>query len=190
VNPGRAPTFARTSRFSRSLCCICTRHRPVFSRREARPRVLRAQNDLYQEIFRYVQKRSDARLFANTNRLVHYTGGTTLVHKNFLYRPLGLCLIINCTTELGAKTYRLGGTKSRIDLSIVYPCHLTPQIHMSKSILLTGGAGFIASHVVRLLARKYPYYKVKPQHPPFCRIIILKHTCRSPSSINLITVLV
>ena len=164
MNAGRAPTFARTSRFSRSLCCICTRHRPV-SRREARPRVLGAQNDLYQEIFRYVQKRSDATLFANTNRLVHwwYYTGTQKLPVPAAARPM--CLIINCTTELGVNTYRLGGTKSRIDLSIVYPCHLTPQIHMSKSILLTGGAGFIASHVVRLLARKYPYYKVKPQHP-------------------------
>lgn len=31
---------------------------------------------------------------------------------------------------------------------------------MSKSILLTGGAGFIASHVARLLATKYPHYKI------------------------------
>lgn len=32
---------------------------------------------------------------------------------------------------------------------------------MSTTILLTGGAGFIASHVVRLLAEKYPKYKVR-----------------------------
>ena len=31
---------------------------------------------------------------------------------------------------------------------------------MTKSILLTGGAGFIASHVARLLAEKYPAYQV------------------------------
>ena len=31
---------------------------------------------------------------------------------------------------------------------------------MTKNILLTGGAGFIASHVTRLLANKYPHYKV------------------------------
>ena len=35
---------------------------------------------------------------------------------------------------------------------------------MSKIILLTGGAGFIASHVVRLLANKYPTYKVARCH--------------------------
>ena len=31
---------------------------------------------------------------------------------------------------------------------------------MSKTILITGGAGFIGSHVVRLFANKYPDYKI------------------------------
>jgi dTDP-glucose 4,6-dehydratase len=31
---------------------------------------------------------------------------------------------------------------------------------MSKNILITGGAGFIGSHVVRLFVNKYPHYKV------------------------------
>ena len=30
---------------------------------------------------------------------------------------------------------------------------------MSKTILITGGAGFIGSHVVRLFVNKYPDYK-------------------------------
>ena len=30
----------------------------------------------------------------------------------------------------------------------------------AKNILITGGAGFIGSHVVRLFAKKYPEYKV------------------------------
>ena len=31
---------------------------------------------------------------------------------------------------------------------------------MSKTIIITGGAGFIGSHVVRLFANKYPDYKL------------------------------
>ena len=32
---------------------------------------------------------------------------------------------------------------------------------MTKTILVTGGAGFIASHVTCFLAKKYPAYKVR-----------------------------
>ena len=31
---------------------------------------------------------------------------------------------------------------------------------MGKTILITGGAGFIGSHVVRLFVNKYPEYKI------------------------------
>ncbi|MEP6466791.1 MAG: GDP-mannose 4,6-dehydratase, partial [Parafilimonas sp.] len=31
---------------------------------------------------------------------------------------------------------------------------------MNKNILITGGAGFIGSHVVRLFVNKYPGYKI------------------------------
>ena len=31
---------------------------------------------------------------------------------------------------------------------------------MNKTLLITGGAGFIGSHVVRLFVKKYPDYKI------------------------------
>ena len=31
---------------------------------------------------------------------------------------------------------------------------------MKKKILITGGAGFIGSHVLRLFVKKYPDYKI------------------------------
>lgn len=34
------------------------------------------------------------------------------------------------------------------------------EVYAPKSILVTGGAGFIASHVTQLLVTKYPTYKV------------------------------
>ena len=32
--------------------------------------------------------------------------------------------------------------------------------HTTKTILITGGAGFIGSHVVRLFVNKYPHYRI------------------------------
>ena len=34
------------------------------------------------------------------------------------------------------------------------------KIIMKKNILITGGAGFIGSHVVRLFVKKYPNYTI------------------------------
>jgi len=41
--------------------------------------------------------------------------------------------------------------------------HRTPHImtHKPGNVLITGGAGFIASHVAILLVEKYPDYKVR-----------------------------
>jgi len=33
-------------------------------------------------------------------------------------------------------------------------------MNFEKSILITGGAGFIGSHVVRLFVKKYPSYRI------------------------------
>ena len=50
-----------------------------------------------------------------------------------------------------------------------------PVDYTPKNILVTGGAGFIASHIVIRLTRDYPQYKVSlakspPAHPcdPLC----------------------
>ena len=34
------------------------------------------------------------------------------------------------------------------------------DVYEAKNVLITGGAGFIASHVAILLAKKYPQYKI------------------------------
>ena len=31
---------------------------------------------------------------------------------------------------------------------------------MDKTLIITGGAGFIGSHVVRLFVNKYPHYRI------------------------------
>ena len=38
---------------------------------------------------------------------------------------------------------------------------MTPRrMYEAKNVMITGGAGFIASHVAILLAKKYPQYKI------------------------------
>lgn len=56
----------------------------------------------------------------------------------------------------GGKSPRSGLERVMMSGELVYSDHFQP-----KSILLTGGAGFIGSHVAILLAKKYPEYKVR-----------------------------
>lgn len=51
---------------------------------------------------------------------------------------------------------RYGLARVMTDGSMVFQDSFTP-----KNIMLTGGAGFIGSHVAILLAQKYPEYKVR-----------------------------
>lgn len=56
------------------------------------------------------------------------------------------------------KSPRSGLSRVLLSGELVYSDHFEP-----RSILLTGGAGFIGSHVAILLARRYPQYKVRAQ---------------------------
>ena len=58
-------------------------------------------------------------------------------------------LIVRCHTLTAQGG--LVGTASRTMTSNYEP----------KNVLITGGAGFIASHVAILFAKKYPHYKVR-----------------------------
>ena len=42
------------------------------------------------------------------------------------------------------------------------------EAYTPQSILVTGGAGFIASHVTKLLVTKYPQYKVEALRTACC----------------------
>ena len=69
----------------------------------------------------------------------------------FLHLPIGTCLkkkLLSCLLQLGISTRYC--TARRMS-------HVTYQ---PQSVLITGGAGFIASHVVTLLAKNYPHYKI------------------------------
>lgn len=61
-------------------------------------------------------------------------------------------------SENGAKQYGLARVMTNGDM--VYE-----DAYLPKNILLTGGAGFIGSHVAILLAKKYPEYKVRAHQP-------------------------
>ena len=63
---------------------------------------------------------------------------------------------------------------------------MASTVYEPKNVLITGGAGFIASHVAILFAKKYPHYKVRERAPwtsaiilPICGFFFFLHsTCK------------
>lgn len=66
---------------------------------------------------------------------------------------------INTSGAMPASRYGLARVMTNGEM--VYADDFKP-----KNIMLTGGAGFIGSHVAILLAQKYPDYKVRPNSVP------------------------
>jgi len=90
---------------------------------------------VYQEIFCYVPENTGKRLFAYTRFYIWYTG-TKNAFEQAYSRP---ALQVVCTVR---RTHKYTSTR------------------MEKRILITGGAGFIASHVAIRLGKRFPNYKV------------------------------
>jgi hypothetical protein len=66
------------------------------------------------------------------------------------------CTIMTLTATNSNEGNRYGLARVMTDGSMVFSDNYKP-----KNIMLTGGAGFIGSHVAILLAQKYPAYKVR-----------------------------
>ena len=61
-------------------------------------------------------------------------------------------------TRLSSHDYSKAWQRRRWAVAALFEARTMADL--TKTILVTGGAGFIASHVTCLLAKKYPAYKV------------------------------
>jgi hypothetical protein len=77
-------------------------------------------------------------------------------------------IYIDCAPPTPGKAKGLGDTARKMTAET----QQANEPYEAKNVLITGGAGFIASHVAILFAKKYPQYKVRPadpmgaRHPP------------------------
>ena len=70
-------------------------------------------------------------------------------------------IYIDCAPPTPGKAKGLGDTARKMTAET----QQANEPYEAKNVLITGGAGFIASHVAILFAKKYPQYKVRPRAP-------------------------
>ena len=70
-------------------------------------------------------------------------------------------IYIDCAPPAAGKAKSLGDTAGKMTAET----QQANKPYEAKNVLITGGAGFIASHVAILFAKKYPQYKVRPRAP-------------------------
>lgn len=70
-------------------------------------------------------------------------------------------IYFDCAPPAAGKAKSLGDTAGKMTAET----QQANKPYEAKNVLITGGAGFIASHVAILFAKKYPQYKVRPRAP-------------------------